>query len=197
MKWGIANIKGGGGDSNTMLTTTTDATENSGTYTLALTYLSETPKVNDYVVYVNSGIITTLYQVSAIGSNDATLTKIGDIGGGGGGSGTTLYQHNIELAYQGHNYNLVITSESDTLIDTPTKLKDWFNSNYKNKHYRMVGWYLITTTAYLIVKSIKVNNNAIYVSGLQVDNGTPTLQTSYAITGDFTSLTITDNVIAL
>ena len=74
----------GGGESSTLLTTTTNATLVSGsTYELALTYLTETPKVNDFIAYVDNGAVTTLYKVTAVDSTNATLEKIGDIGGGG------------------------------------------------------------------------------------------------------------------
>ena len=119
MKTGITNAKGGG-KSNTLLTTTTDATETSGVYTLALSYLADTPKVNDYIVFVDSGALTTLYQVSAVGSTEATLTKIGDVSGGGGGAGTPLYLHNLSLTPQGSAvgiYKFSIISNRSTPYD--------------------------------------------------------------------------------
>ena len=109
----------GGSESSTLITTTTDATLVSGsTYELALTYLTETPKVNDFIAYVNNGAITTLYKVTAVDSTNATLTKIGDIGGG-----KQLYQHNIFIAISGSSvfayFN--ITNDSD---EQATNLSD-------------------------------------------------------------------------
>ena len=80
MKWGIANTKAYIENSgNGILTTTTDATLNNSVYELALSYLSETPKVNDYVAYVENNIIEALYKVSAVDSTKATLTKEGNV----------------------------------------------------------------------------------------------------------------------
>lgn len=97
-------INNGGSASATLITTTTDATLVSGsTYELALTYLAETPKVNDFITYIDNGAITTLYKVTAVDSTNATLTKIGDIGGGGG---SQLYQHNVCLNYSSSSREL-------------------------------------------------------------------------------------------
>lgn len=168
MNYGIGNVKGAGGVSNTMLTTTTDATENSGTYTLALTYLSETPKVNDYVVYVNSGNLTTLYQVSAVDSTNATLEKIGDIGGGGGGN--QLYQHNIVLSETGYTAELdiFITNDNPNQM-TLNDVKTWLNDkgyNAVGSYYRLINGYRATTdtpTKYIVggLKGVFNNNGTI------------------------------------
>lgn len=91
----VRTVEAGGG---TLLTTTTDATLVSGTtYELALTYLTDTPNVDDYVAYINSGSISTLYQVSAVDSTNATLTKIGEFGG------KKLYQHNVSIKLYDNN----------------------------------------------------------------------------------------------
>jgi hypothetical protein len=132
-------INNGGGASSTLLTTTTDATLVSGTtYELALTYLTETPKVNDFIAYVDSGAITTLYKVTAVDSTNATLTKIGDIGGGGG---TTLYQHNIYGFYTtATKLTITIWNEQSTAMNAAAimqwlKDKGFRNDNAQNVYY--------------------------------------------------------------
>lgn len=116
----------GGGSGANLLTTTTDATESSGTYTLALTYLSDTPNVNDFVAYVNNGAITTLYKVTAVDSTNATLTKIGDIGGGG----SQLYQHIIyfDKTDQKNCYGFYIITDSATKM-TWREIANWLKLN--------------------------------------------------------------------
>lgn len=80
MSFGITNAKAKASfNGSAFYETTTDATLNNGVYELALSNLSDTPKVNDYVAYVESSEIQTLYKVSAVGSTNATLTKEGDM----------------------------------------------------------------------------------------------------------------------
>lgn len=126
-------------NTNRLFTSSTDATESSGTYTLALTYLSDTPNVDDYVVYVDNGSLSTLYQVSAVGETNATLNKIGDIGGGG----KQLYQHNIHCRiYTNYYFQIQITNDSATQF-TINSLIDWlWNNGFKgvnNGVYNAVG----------------------------------------------------------
>lgn len=83
MSFGITNAKAKASfNGSAFYETTTDATLNNGVYELALSNLSDTPKVNDYIAYVVNSEIQTLYKVSAVGSTNATLTKEGgyDIG---------------------------------------------------------------------------------------------------------------------
>lgn len=133
----VARSVGGAGSSSQLLTTTTDATESSGTYTLALTYLSDTPNVDDYVVYVDNGSLSTLYQVSAVGETNATLNKIGDIGGGGG---KQLYQHNIYFSQRDNNYawqvraHFTIINDDDTPLNTNDLLVDYFKNYFGANH---------------------------------------------------------------
>lgn len=120
-----------GGTSSTLLITTTDATLVSGTtYELALTYLTETPAVDDFIAYVDSGAITTLYQVTAVDSTNATLTKIGDIGGGG----SQLYQHNVCLVYDNsgisRTYITITNSNPNKMFNTLQDFVDYLKTNY-------------------------------------------------------------------
>ena len=120
----------GGGESSTLITTTTDATLVSGsTYELALTYLTETPKVNDFIAYVDSGAITTLYKVTAVDSTNATLTKIGDIGGGGG----QLYQHNISFKDTSNTefYAQIINSNPNAMFTDDASVCTYLNDATK------------------------------------------------------------------
>lgn len=72
--------------------TTTDATESGGVYTISASGSLVNIKVNDFILYVNSGVATTLYQVASITSGVATLSVIASFGGD-----SKLYQHNIYL----------------------------------------------------------------------------------------------------
>ena len=192
MNYGIGNVKGAGGASNTILTTTTDATENSGTYTLALTYLAETPKVNDYVVYVNSGNLTTLYQVSAVDTYNATLTKIGDIGGSSGG--TTLYQHSIYLVGTSSGWIIFnIINDDSTPFTTTTAIAKWLYDNgfTTNSDYYMHG---------LMANGVDRANSKLITGVGSTDGISLVVATDYANQASFSSKgynTIFDNVIEL
>ena len=106
--------------------TTTDATEDGGVYTISASGSLVNISVNDYILYVNSGVATTLYQVASITSGTATLNVVASFGGGGG---SQLYQHNIKIKDSSNNYYyLVITNNSNTSI-TSTTLKDFLVNN--------------------------------------------------------------------
>ena len=68
-----------------LLTTSVDATLSNNEYTLAFSNFSDMPSVKDYVAFIDSGAISTLYQVASLDWDYeyAVLTKIGFIGGGG------------------------------------------------------------------------------------------------------------------
>lgn len=159
MATGIANVKGSGIGSN-LLTTTTDATFINQTYELALSYLSNTPKVNDYVAYVDSDLIKTLYKVTAVDSTKATLAKIGDIGGGG----KQLYQHNIVLGTTTTGTKVVITIINDdrnnyTLL---SHIKTWlYNNNFSgyNNIYQCSG--VVLSDDVFIPYGVSVISNSI------------------------------------
>lgn len=144
----------GGSESSTLITTTTDATLVSGsTYELALTYLTETPKVNDFIAYVNNGAITTLYKVTAVDSTNATLTKIGDIGGGGGGK--QLYQHFIKAQlYDTSNsvyvfqLGFTIVNDSNEEINTREKFKTLVKSILGEKQYNLISYGFIAVSGF-------------------------------------------------
>ena len=158
MKYGITNAKGGE-KSNTLLTATTDATENSGVYTLALSYLDTTPKVNDFIVFVDSGALTTLYQVNAVDSTNATLTKIGDIGGGGG---KQLYQHNVKVTKTGtiNFYGvLIICNDSATKFNLSSLKQYLLSKGYNDYNHRQCNGGFATNGSNLYVaESICIYN---------------------------------------
>lgn len=160
----VVRSVGGSGGGSALLTTTTDATESSGTYTLALTYLSDTPNVNDYVVYVDNESLSTLYQVTAVDSTNATLDKIGDIGGGG----KQLYRH---IIYNGasDNYGLIIDTNSPTKM-TWNQIKQFLvnngytstddNGNVNNSYPIVFGISTLNTFIGITLGvQININNN--------------------------------------
>ena len=77
-----AKIDGKSISTERLFKTKTDATEEGGVYTKNITFL-EGIQVNDYLLYVNSGVATTLYQVASISGSEATLNVIASFGGGG------------------------------------------------------------------------------------------------------------------
>lgn len=126
---------------NSLFTTTTDATLVSGTYELALTYLTEIPKANDIIAYVNGGAITTLYKVTAVDSTKATLTKIGDIGGG------KIYQHNVKMWFgtvNAETTSIVISvlSRDNTPLNPISLCELLYSRGFTtmNKVFKVNGW---------------------------------------------------------
>lgn len=92
-----------------LFTSSTDATESGGVYTLDVSGMTGI-EVNDYIAYLNSGAFTTLYQVASISSGVATLNVVGSFGGGG----SQLYQHNINFRLWNTSYGYVgITIDND------------------------------------------------------------------------------------
>lgn len=197
----------GGGASSTLLITTTDATLVSGTtYELALTYLTETPKINDFIAYVDNDLIKTLYKVTAIDSTNATLTKIADfstvvanptltgtesdltsieidgtkyaIPSGGG----QAYEHHIWLL--GNNsdidINIIIKNDSNNEINTLTKLKNAL---------RDLGWWNNNNYRPLYTKVNGWKGTSVVVGLANLDNGK--LYAIYASTNNEDEITST------
>lgn len=124
-----------------LLTTTTDAIYSSNEYSVALSNLSDTPSINDYVAYINNDAITTLYQVASIDwqYEYAVLNKIGDFGGGG----SQRYQHNIFLRYIDNNSNnntlcLQIDNDDNTPFTVST-LENYIQTNFMDKKLPCFG----------------------------------------------------------
>lgn len=173
---------GGGSTGPVVYETSTDATLVSGdTYELDLAYLSATPEVDDYVAYVESDTISTLYIVTNVDATTVTLTKIGDVGGGGGGA-------ELNIAYG-------LTPPSDTSkiwvkCDTPSKVKIEANrelvissnENAKKVKTEAIGRTQINSSAYrnpshLMVKMgndyyiCSGNQGTTYFGGDTISNG--------------------------
>ena len=100
--------------------TTTDATEDGGVYTKNITFL-EGIQVNDYLLYVNSGVATTLYQVASISGSVATLNVVASFGGGD----SQLYHHYIAYRDVGNNILLNFNFTTSQAIGTIADLKTY------------------------------------------------------------------------
>ena len=128
-----------------LLTTSTDATYSNNEYTLAFSNFSDMPSVKDYVAFIDSGAISTLYQVESLDWDYeyAVLTKIGSIGGGG--TGTHLYLHAIQIENNQNN---------------PTTTIRTFIINDINTQFTMA-----TLNSYLSAKGFTARDNALISSG--------------------------------
>lgn len=170
-------INNGGSESSTLITTTTDATLISGsTYELALTYLAETPKANDFIAYIDNGAITTLYKVTAVDSTNATLTKIGDIGGGGGGS--QGYEHHIKIDYTqtgNPSYNICCVVRNDSNVPfTYSTFKQYLidkGINSRDNSLNASGIFVKSAGSYdynFLCQGIYIDNSDIYIYGTKI-----------------------------
>jgi len=172
-------------NTNRLFTSSTDATESGGVYTLDVSGITGI-EVNDYIAYLNSGAFTTLYQVASISSGTATLNVVGSFGGGG----STLYQHNIIITDTSCRLTLKIINDSSTPFTINT-LATWIaEKGFTNglKLYEASGWCIHDGYTYILVG---VNNQGtFYASGINLDNKT-------GINYNLGSRTIEDIVIAL
>ena len=76
MSFGITNAKAKLTNGNALLETTTDATLNNGVYELALSNLTDTPKVNDYVAFVENAKVINIYKVNSVDTTKAYMEKV-------------------------------------------------------------------------------------------------------------------------
>lgn len=104
--------------------TTTDATESGGVYTLDVSEITGI-EANDYLLYINSGVATTLYQVASISSGTATLNVVASFGGGG----KQLYQHNIAYRDTTNQILLNLQFTINAPITSISDLKTWLSDN--------------------------------------------------------------------
>lgn len=147
MNYGIGNVKD---KSKALFTTTTAPTESGGVITLATTDIVESGfKVGDYLAYVDSDNISALYSISAISSGTATLSLVGNIGGGG----KQLYQHEITVGWNGQAYTCrakrtIVNSKAEEY--TKAELQQMFgvSGGVANGMYGCVNTNALTSLTY-------------------------------------------------
>jgi len=157
-------------NTNRLFTSSTDATESGGVYTLDVSGITGI-EVNDYIAYLNSGAFTTLYQVASITSGVATLNVVGSFGGGG----SQLYQHNIVCQNdisKHQRFSLTIINDSATPMGKDD-VRDFLNTNgynpsdttplLVNNYYKCDGVSAESNVLYIIY-GIWYSNYNVFVS---------------------------------
>lgn len=178
-----------------LFTSSTDATESGGIYTLDVSGITGI-EVNDYILYVNSGVATTLYQVASITSGTATLNVIASFGGGGG---SQLYQHNIKMyKYEKWTITLSLITDNNTQF-TASTLFNWlanngFTTSEKVLACNGVAWYGSTLYNIMGIGQTTANDNS---TAKHLIGRADASWLNYYEALDLTSATITDTIITL
>lgn len=152
-----------------LFTSSTDATESGGVYTLDISGITGI-EVNDYIAYLNSGAFTTLYQVASISSGVATLNVVGSFGGGG----SQLYQHNITIQFTSCLAYISIINDSNVAFTVSTLLT-WFTNNGFTtvlNSYQITGYSTYSGYEGVFVSAMNDTTARINCSLLKIDGST-------------------------
>ena len=167
---------------NRLLTTTTAPTESGGVITISTSDIVESgAKVNDYLLYVDSGNASALYKIASISSGTATLTLVGGFSSGGGGQ---EYQHVINITYVNTQSNvfirlsMVIKTTNSTPF-THASLCQWLYDN---------GFYAGSGAGYSASGGFRISNQYASIDGVQRAGSNPYTIRPWGMSSDGTAI---------